>query len=135
MQAYELIRTQPYFGGITSDALINCIEECYACARACAVCANACLVEESVHLTHSVRLNLDCAEVCSTMASVATRQTGPTELVVRRMLDACAAACRLCGDECGRHAQIHEHCHVCAEACRRCEQACLEARRSMAELS
>ncbi|NKX52271.1 four-helix bundle copper-binding protein, partial [Arthrobacter deserti] len=26
--------------------------------------------------------------------------------------------------ECGEHADMHEHCRVCAEACRRCEQAC-----------
>jgi Domain of Unknown Function (DUF326) len=24
------------------------------------------------------------------------------------------------------HAQMHEHCRVCAQACRRCEQACQE---------
>jgi Domain of Unknown Function (DUF326) len=36
------------------------------------------------------------------------------------------AACRSCGDECERHAAMHEHCRVCAEACRRCEQACNE---------
>ena len=38
--------------------------------------------------------------------------------------EACAAACRACGDECERHAQHHEHCRVCAESCRRCEEGC-----------
>jgi len=40
------------------------------------------------------------------------------------LLEACVAICKSCGDECERHAQMHEHCRVCAEACRRCEQAC-----------
>ena len=35
--------------------------------------------------------------------------------------------CRLCGQEGGRHASMHEH-------CRRCEKACLEALRRMAAL-
>lgn len=32
--------------------------------------------------------------------------------------------CSTCGDECDQHADMHEHCRVCAEACRRCEDAC-----------
>jgi hypothetical protein len=47
------------------------------------------------------------------------------------MLETCALACRLCGEECERHAGKHEHCRICAESCRRCEQACREAIRSM----
>jgi hypothetical protein len=27
-------------------------------------------------------------------------------------------------DECERHAEMHEHCRICAETCRRCAQAC-----------
>jgi hypothetical protein len=42
------------------------------------------------------------------------------------LLEACAATCKSSGDECERHAHLHEHCRVCAEACRRCEQACRE---------
>ncbi|MGW7436771.1 four-helix bundle copper-binding protein [Streptomyces sp. NPDC054849] len=34
--------------------------------------------------------------------------------------------CKTCADECGRHANMHEYCRVCAEACRSCEQACNE---------
>jgi hypothetical protein len=45
---------------------------------------------------------------------------------IRTGLEACAAACRTCGDECSRHADMHDHCRVCAETCRRCEQACRE---------
>jgi hypothetical protein len=47
------------------------------------------------------------------------RVTGP-------LLEACAATCKSCGDECARHARHHEHCRVCEQACRRCEQACWE---------
>ena len=40
------------------------------------------------------------------------------------VLNACAATCRSCAEEGGRHASMHAHCRVCAEACRACEQAC-----------
>jgi len=46
--------------------------------------------------------------------------------LTRPLLEACAAACRSCGDECRRHAEMHEHCRVCAEACGRCKQACAD---------
>jgi hypothetical protein len=51
----------------------------------------------------------DCAQACTACADDCLSE----EMV-----------CMSCGDECGRHAQMHEHCRVCAEACRRCEQAC-----------
>ena len=54
---------------------------------------------------------------------VATRRTGSNEMVIRAMLEACAQACRLCKEECQRHARM-EHCRVCADACQRCEDAC-----------
>jgi hypothetical protein len=44
--------------------------------------------------------------------------------VLRASVEACATACRVCGDECDRHASHHEHCRLCAESCRRCEEAC-----------
>jgi Domain of Unknown Function (DUF326) len=132
MHVKEIIRTHPHVRGNTNDALIRCIEECYACASACTACADACLGEQTVQqLTQCIRLNLDCAEVCAATGSVATRRTGSNEEIIRLMLQACAAACRVCGEECERHASRHEHCRVCAQSCRRCEQACQEALQSV----
>ena len=132
MHVQEIILTHPHVKGNTNDALIRCIEECYACANACTACADACLGEETVQqLTQCIRLDLDCADVCAATGSVATRRTGSNEETIRPMLQACAAACRVCGNECERHAGHHEHCRICAESCRRCEQACREALASM----
>jgi hypothetical protein len=38
----------------------------------------------------------------------------------------------LCGDECERHAQHHEHCRICEEVCRVCERACNDALTALA---
>ncbi len=125
MQAQEMISTHPEVRGQTNDALIRCIEECYSCAQTCTSCADACLAEDMVKsLTQCIRLNLDCADVCNTTGRLATRRTGSDEEMIRRMLDTCAAACQLCGDECDKHAIKHEHCRICAAARRECMQAC-----------
>jgi hypothetical protein len=133
MQVQQMISTHPDARGSTNDALIRCIEECYSCAQTCTSCGDACLAQDMVKdLTQCVRLNLDCADVCNITGRIATRRTGSDDELIRRMLLTCAAACRLCGDECERHASQHEHCRICAEACRRCMQACQEVGRSMA---
>jgi hypothetical protein len=132
MHAMEMIRTHPHVRGNTNDALVRCIEECLDCAQICTSCADACLGEAKVQdLTQCIRLNLDCADVCAATAIVASRRTGSNEAVIRQMLSACETACRLCAEECERHAGMHAHCRICAEACRRCERACAEASGSM----
>lgn len=128
MHAQEMLSTHPSVRGGANDALIRCIEACYDCAQACTVCADACLAEEMVkELIQCIGLNLECADVCAATGSVASRRTGTNGVIAKRLIEACAEACRLCGDECESHAGMHEHCRVCAEACRRCEQACRDA--------
>ena len=130
MQAREIISTHPDVRGSVSEALIRCIEECYACAQACTACADACLAEEKAdRLKQCIHLNLDCADVCAATGALASRRTGSNQPILRQMIEVCAAACRICGEECERHAGQHEHCRICAESCRRCEQACQEATR------
>lgn len=128
MHAQEIIATHPHVKGNTNEPLITCIEECYDCAQTCTVCADACLGEESVAtLAQCIRLNLDCADICAAAGAMASRRTGSNEAVLISSLQACAAACRSCGDECAKHARHHEHCKICAEACRRCADACDQA--------
>ncbi|CAL9275445.1 putative cysteine-rich protein YhjQ [Streptomyces sp. SudanB5_2050] len=124
----DMLRTYPAdLGGVDRQAMATCIEECLACAQACTACADACLSEGMVgELTKCIRTDMDCADVCTTTASVLSRHTGYDANVTHAVLRACATVCRACGDECASHADMHEHCRVCAEACRRCEQACEE---------
>lgn len=78
-------------------------------------------------LTRCIRLNLDCADLCDTTGRIVSRQTAFEAELATAILRACAAACRLCAEECERHAQHGmEHRRVCAEVCRPCEQACNE---------
>ncbi len=132
MHTREMIASHPDVRGNVNDALLTAIDAAYACAGACTSCADACLAEEMVaQLRQCIRLNLDCADVCAATATLANRRTGSNEEVIRKMLDACATACRLCGDECERHGSEHEHCRICADSCRQCEKACQEALRTI----
>lgn len=128
MHAQEMISTHPQVRGSTNDALIRCIEDCYDCAQTCTSCADACLAEPMVKdLLQCIRFNLDCADICATAGAVASRRTASNERIIVSLLETCAEACRLCGQECERHAARMEHCRICAEACRRCESSCREA--------
>ena len=125
MRAQQMISTHPDVRGDLSQPLVRCIEECLACAQTCTSCADACLAEDMVQqLRQCIRLNLDCADLCVATGSLASRRTGSNEPVLRSALELCALACRVCGEECERHASQHEHCRICAEECRSCQQAC-----------
>jgi hypothetical protein len=119
--AREIIRTHPQPTSLDREVLLRCIDECFDCAATCTSCADACLGEKDVQeLVRCVRLNLDCAAA----GRIVTRQTAPDLGLLRATIEACAAACRVCGEECERHAAHHDHCRICREACQRCEQAC-----------
>jgi hypothetical protein len=123
-----MLRTHPGEAMIDRDLLAEVIHTLASCADTCTACADACLGEEQVgDLRRCIRLNLDCADSCQTAANMLLRQTEPDLQVLRATVEACALACRSCGEECEKHAEMHEHCRVCAEACRRCEDACQRA--------
>jgi hypothetical protein len=131
--AQEALQTHLSAQGGDASALVECIEACFDCAQSCTACADACLGEDDPKsLARFIRLNLDCADVCDATGRTVSRQTASDPQLVRAALQACAEACRLCGEEYEQHGQHGmEHCRVCAEACRRCEQACNEALSAM----
>jgi hypothetical protein len=122
----RMLQTYPKdLGGVDQEKLRACIEACFECEQVCTACADACLSEDMVaELTKCIRTDLDCADQCGTTGRILSRHTGYDANVTRGALEACATACKACGDECEQHASMHEHCKVCAEVCRRCEQAC-----------
>jgi hypothetical protein len=105
--------------------LVRCVEACGNCSQTCTACADSCLSEEMVaELRKCIRTCLDCADTCEVTGRILSRHTGYDANLTRTVLQACAQACKSCGDECQSHAQMHEHCRICAETCRDCEKAC-----------
>jgi hypothetical protein len=125
--AEEILHTHPTGAVVESGALGDCIEACSDCAQSCTACADADLGEDDVAtLIRCIRLCEDCSDIYTATERVVSRQTQFEPELARVIVQACAQSCRLCGDECERHADHHEHCRVCAEVCRRCEEACEE---------
>lgn len=125
--AADMLHTHPWPGHVDRDVLARCIETCFSCAQTCTSCADACLSEDMVaELRKCIRLNLDCADICSVTGRVLTRQTEYDAPTSKALLQACFEICRTCADECASHADHHDHCRLCAEECRRCAEACQE---------
>jgi hypothetical protein len=92
------------------------------CARICEMCAASCLSENDVKmLTKCIKLDLDCAEICKTTATLLQRDSEVSDSILNIYVE----ICRKCAEECEKHASKMNHCKECAEACRRCEQECL----------
>ena len=124
-QLRTMLESHPSPAHSDGDVARACIEACYECAAICATCADACLAEENAgELVMCIRLNLDCADICEVTGRLFARPSARDAEALRLQLEACAAMCRACGDECSNHAKHMEHCRICAESCRRCAQAC-----------
>lgn len=127
-----MLRTYPQAINLDRAILAGTIDALIACAEACTACADACLSEGMVaELAKCIRTNMDCADICATTARVLSRHTGYDANISRTQLEACATACLSCASECSTHADVYEHCRICADACSQCEIACRELLSSM----
>ena len=123
--ARQLLDTYPTGFPVDDDLLAATIDALSDCAQACTADVDADLSEQDLtDMVLCIRLCLECTDICTATVGVISRPALYDADVIRPLLEACAASCKSCGDECERHAPMHQHCRVCAEACRRCEQAC-----------
>ena len=101
------------------NTMQSCIDACNACATACDNCAAMCLKEEHVSaMAGCIALDMDCAQICRLAAGVMARGSEHAGQVCRL----CAAVCRACAQECGKHQM--DHCQACARACEQCAAEC-----------
>ena len=122
-----MLETYPRKIDLDRRSLASTIDTVLECGEACTECAAACLREGDIAaLARCIRLDMDCADVCTATARVLSRHTEDDAGLTRAMLEACITACRACAEECAKHADHHEHCRICADACTRCERACGE---------
>ncbi|HUP24039.1 MAG TPA: four-helix bundle copper-binding protein [Thermoanaerobaculia bacterium] len=95
------------------------------CAAVCTACADACLSEDDpTPMRDCIRLDLDCADVCRATGALLARPGRQDAATLKALLDACATACRVCAEECEKHAERMAHCRICAEASKACQRAC-----------
>ncbi|HEY1119428.1 MAG TPA: hypothetical protein VGE43_17065, partial [Acidimicrobiales bacterium] len=89
--ARAMLETHPSPAGtLPTDALAEVLHHLEECAQTCTMCADACLAENMVaELRRCIRLNLDCADLCTTTAAVLGRQVEPDAATVRALIEAC----------------------------------------------
>src|SRR5262245_30757412 len=119
-----MLETSEHTFDADPEVLAAAIDALADCAQACTADADANLSEQNVaEMVKCVRLCLNCADICTATVAVASRAAAHDKGVLEPLLNACAAICESCGEECARHAHMHPHCGVCRGACARGEQA------------
>ena len=122
--ARQILDTYPRTLNVDADLLAATIDALSDCAQACAADTDADLSEDNLaEMVKCIRLCLNCTDICTATAGILSRLAEYDADATRPLLEACAATCKSCGDECGQHAHM-PHCRICADACRRCERAC-----------
>jgi uncharacterized membrane protein len=125
--ARQMLDAHPGDLDLSPETVAKTVDALSECAEACISDTDADLSEPNLaEMVTCIRLCEDCAEICAAAARVLSRPGTWNDQAVRPLLEACVAICGSCGNECERHAALHQHCGICAEACRRCEQACAD---------
>jgi hypothetical protein len=71
-----------------------------------------------------IRLDMDCADICNATGRILARQADYDVDLITNQLQTCITTCNICARECAKHADMHEHCRVCADVCRQCAETC-----------
>ncbi|MBT2293385.1 four-helix bundle copper-binding protein [Paenibacillus albidus] len=97
----------------------QCIDACVKSMDACNYSYVSSLKEyDLASLRESIRLNRECADICSFAAQAMSRQSP----FVVPILGLCAEICEACAAENSRH--VHTHCKECIKATLACAEAC-----------
>lgn len=107
--------------GVDMQLLQDCMDACSACEQACTVCS---VQTMDGQLMSCAPTCMNCADMAGTMMRSLMRMSGMDRESMTTMLEACAAMCRTCMDECMAHADASAVCKMCADACRACMDAC-----------
>lgn len=65
-------------------------------------------------LAYCIKLNRECADSCAYLEQALIKDTE----FASDLAAVCAKIRKACGEECRKHADMHEHCEKCAEACK-----------------
>ena len=101
MSIRKMISLHPKASG--NPALGDAVHHLMYCAKMCASCADACMAEK-MDMAQSIRLCLDCSDICEATARLGLRQTGDDQPMLRGLLELCAQICRECAEDCRKAA-------------------------------
>lgn len=100
-----------------SERYKECITACLECVKACHLCVAGDLKEDH-DMTQCIRLNIECAAICSATAKLMCMESEQAVALAKL----CAELCKKCERECSGHTT--QHCIDCAKACHTCASIC-----------
>ena len=109
--------------GMDMDKMQECIEACSAAAQAATMCADAC-AGMGGDMARCSAMCANTADMALTMMRFMLRPNGYDMTSMQGMLQGCMAMGMACAEECMRHADMHDHCRICASACQQMVDAC-----------
>lgn len=118
--------------GMDMDMMQECMEALSACMQACVMCADACAGEGGMGRCSAMCSN--CGDMCDTMMRMMLRMNGYDMQVMMSMMESTVMMCRACSAECSMHADMNEHCRMCAMACDQAVMAMEKMMGSMKEM-
>ena len=130
----EVLESLTIKSSVDLGKLATAIEALLDTERTSTACAGAMIGEsDSTTLVDGIRADLDTVDVVHAARSILTRFVGDNVQVVRSELNAAIAACERSNAECGRHAEHHGHCQLCASATSDCITACRDLLRALGD--
>jgi len=118
----EVLKTITVESTVDLNKLSAAIEALADTERTTTACAAA-MIADGPDMATPIRADLDCADICHAARQVLTRATADAS-ILRGLLDSAVTACERSAKECGRHAEHHSHCRLCAQSTRAAADAC-----------
>ncbi|PJJ70617.1 hypothetical protein CLV46_0139 [Diaminobutyricimonas aerilata] len=106
--------------GMDMDMMQRCMETLTAAEQACVMCADG---DAEAGMAMCASMCMNCADVSSAMMRMMLRPSGFEMQSMMAMMQATMTMMTACAEECEKHADMHEHCKLCAQACRTAAEA------------
>jgi hypothetical protein len=128
----DMMRSMPMpaMTGMDMSMMQPCVEACSAASMAATMCADA---DGGEGMGRCASLCMSTADVAMTTMRMMLRPGGYDMAAMNAMMTACMAMGEACATECMQHAEMSEHCRLCASACRAMVDACSSAMAMMAK--
>jgi hypothetical protein len=135
MMMSDMMKAMPAMTDMSSGMAMDmtmmqsCIEACSAAAQAATMCADACGMSG---MGKCAAMCANTADVAMTMMRMMMRPSGYDMAVMMPMMEACVAMGMACSAECMMHADMADHCRICAMACDAMVESCRSMMKAMA---
>jgi hypothetical protein len=127
-QMMSMMSTESMGMAMDMKLMQECIEACSAAEQAALMCADA---GSGDNMGKMMSMCANTADMANTMMRMMMRPMGYDAASMMGMLEATMMMCRACADECMMHAEMSDHCRMCAEVCTNAVAACEALKSSM----